>query len=75
MNYEDFIRHFSAVNVCKTKSMNEIRLKGKYVRMYEENTPTDQVVSKWFYYLEVHKRTHVSIFSINDYRFYLEYTR
>jgi hypothetical protein len=60
MNYEDFIKHFSAVNVCKTKSMNEIRIKGKFIRMYEENTPTDVVVSKWFYYLEVLKKTHVN---------------
>jgi len=33
MCYEDFIKHFSALNVCKVKQLNEIRLKGKFVRV------------------------------------------
>jgi len=37
MCYEDFIKFFSAVNVCKTKSLNEIRLKGKFVRIDTAN--------------------------------------
>lgn len=58
MSYEDFIRHFSALNVCKTKTSHEIRLKGKFIRLFEDDTPTDIVASKWFYYLEVTKKTH-----------------
>ncbi len=33
MSYEDFIRHFSAVNVCKVRNSNEVRMKGKFVRV------------------------------------------
>lgn len=40
MSYEDFIKHFRALNVCKTKDCNEIRMKGKFVRVpkSEENS-------------------------------------
>jgi len=41
MSFDDFTKHFSALNVCKTKPMNEIRMKGKFVRITEENKPTD----------------------------------
>jgi hypothetical protein len=33
MSYDDFIQYFSAVNVNKVKSLNEVRLKGKFVRV------------------------------------------
>jgi hypothetical protein len=33
MSYEDFLKHFSGVNVCKVKPCNEVRLKGKFVRV------------------------------------------
>ena len=56
MCYEDFTKYFSAVNVCKTKAMNEIRLKGKYVRVAEDKEK-QTVVSEWFYYLQVEKKT------------------
>ena len=61
MSYEDFVRHFGSLNVCKTKNCNEIRMKGKFIRMMEENKPSDSVVSKWFYYLEVLKKTHLML--------------
>jgi hypothetical protein len=59
MSYEDFIKYFGSLNVCKTKSCNEIRMKSKFVRLIEEGKPTDQVLSKWFYYIEVLKKTHL----------------
>ena len=52
MCYEDFIRHFGAVNVTKVRQMNEIRLKGQFVRINEQ-----EVSSKYFYYLQVPKKT------------------
>jgi hypothetical protein len=61
MCYEDFIKHFSALNVCKVKQQNEIRLKGKFVRVEDQETQSSQVVSKWFYYLEVEKKTHLML--------------
>lgn len=53
MSYDDFLRYFSALNVCKAQSCNEVRLKGKYIRVYDENKPTDSVISKWFYCLDI----------------------
>lgn len=33
MSFEDFLKHFTGVNVCKTQSCHEVRLKGKFVRV------------------------------------------
>ena len=61
MSYEDFIRHFTAVNVCKTKSCNEVRLKGKFVRLSENGKPTADVISKWFYCVDIQKKAHMNL--------------
>jgi hypothetical protein len=61
MSFDDFTHYFTSFNVCKTKTCNEIRMKGKFVRLQEENKFCDQVVSKWFYYLEVVKKTHLML--------------
>ena len=54
MCFDDFIRFFAGINVCKTKEGNELRLKGKFVRMHdEEGKASDLVVSKWFYCLDI----------------------
>ena len=59
MSYEDFIKHFSAVNVCKVRNSNEIRMKGKFVRVEDSEGLPNQVVSKWFYYLDLAKKTNI----------------
>jgi hypothetical protein len=56
MSYEDFVKHFSGLNVCKVKSCNEMRLKGKFVRTDEET-----VVSKWFYCIDVKKKMNINL--------------
>jgi len=33
MCFQDFIQRFQAVNVCRTKNYEEIRLKGKFLRV------------------------------------------
>ena len=38
-----------------------MRLKGKFVRVYEESQPTDLVVSKWFYCFDIPKKTHLML--------------
>jgi len=35
MSFDDFVGHFAGLNVCKTKTGNEIRIKGKFVRVQE----------------------------------------
>jgi RNA polymerase-interacting CarD/CdnL/TRCF family regulator len=53
MNFDDFVKYFSALNVCKTKDMHEVRVKGKFIRILEEMNITDQVMSKWFYHVNI----------------------
>lgn len=50
MSFEDFTTHFSALNVCKVKTCNELRMKGTFVRVLtDEKRPTDSVISKYYY--------------------------
>lgn len=32
MSFEDFTKNFAALNVCKTKNVHEVRMKGKFIR-------------------------------------------
>lgn len=61
MSYDDFLKHFVALNVTKVRPTNEIRLKGKFVRVIEDEKPTDVVMSKWFYCFELTKKATVQI--------------
>lgn len=35
MCYDDFLKHFGSLSVCKVKQTNEVRLKGKFVRVQD----------------------------------------
>ena len=61
MSYDDFLKHFASLTVCKVKQTNEVRLKGKFVRVEDQDTQLSQVMSKWFYYLEIAKKTHLQL--------------
>ena len=62
MSFEDFISNFAQVDVCRVKNWNELRLRGRFIRYNDENDPLNEiVVSKWFYALEVPRKTHVII--------------
>ena len=41
MCFQDFIQRFQAVNVCRTKNYEEIRLKGKFLRVQDKNNQTN----------------------------------
>lgn len=58
MSYEDCIQRFTCLNVCKAVNMDEIRMKGKFLRIQDIEDPTHEIViSKWYYCLEVEKKT------------------
>mmetsp|Transcript_33587 Transcript_33587/g.38165 ORF Transcript_33587/g.38165 Transcript_33587/m.38165 type:complete len:826 (+) Transcript_33587:44-2521(+) len=60
MSYEDFLAQFRSINVCKVKNWEEMRIKGKFMRVEEiENPSIEVVLSKWYYTLDVTERTHV----------------
>jgi hypothetical protein len=58
MAWEDFTSHFSQIVVCKTRDCEEVRAKGQFIRLRDEDgSLTDRVVSKWFYCLDLPQKT------------------
>lgn len=35
MGLEDFTKHFEKLNVCKVRNWDEVRIKGKFIRVQE----------------------------------------
>lgn len=62
MSFEDMIDQFTCLNVCKVKNWDEVRIKGKFVRVQDmEDGAIELVMSKWYYSLEVTTSTKVFI--------------
>ena len=62
MNYDDFQAQFYCVNCCKVRNWDEVRIKGKFIRVQEIDDPKiEQVVSKWYYTIEVQEKAKVSV--------------
>lgn len=50
MSFEDFIEYFRTISVCRVKNWEEIRLKGKFLRIQDKNNTYNEIVlSKWYY--------------------------
>jgi calpain-15 len=50
MSYQDFVNYFKAVSICKVRNWDEVRIKGKFVRVQDIDDPNIEVVlSKWYY--------------------------
>jgi calpain-15 len=62
MSYFDFIKNFNSLNTCKIKNWDEVRIKGKFVRVEDvEDQNVEVVMSKWYYSLEVTEPTNVIV--------------
>lgn len=62
MSFEDFIKNFDSLDVCRVSSWDELRLRGRFIRYNDVNDPENEVVvSKWFYALEVPTKTHLVV--------------
>ena len=62
MTYYDFIKHFHSLNICKIKNWDEVRIKGKFVRVEDvDDSNVEVVMSKWYYSLEVTEPTNVIV--------------
>eukprot|EP00357_Protocruzia_adherens_P011223 CAMPEP_0115030694 /NCGR_PEP_ID=MMETSP0216-20121206/37993_1 /TAXON_ID=223996 /ORGANISM="Protocruzia adherens, Strain Boccale" /LENGTH=823 /DNA_ID=CAMNT_0002408007 /DNA_START=44 /DNA_END=2515 /DNA_ORIENTATION=+ len=58
MSYEDFLKNFRCSNICKVKNWDEVRIKGKFIRVQDLEDPNIEVVmSKWYYSLDVQERS------------------
>ena len=62
MCFEDFVKHFESLDVCRIQSWDELRLRGRFIRFYDVNDRENEVVvSKWIYALEVPCKTHLVV--------------
>lgn len=62
MSYDDFIQHFSTLNVCRVKNWDEVRIKGKFIRVQDvEDSNMEVVVSKWYYSVDLPERVRIFI--------------
>eukprot|EP00340_Litonotus_pictus_P004981 CAMPEP_0170517410 /NCGR_PEP_ID=MMETSP0209-20121228/3415_1 /TAXON_ID=665100 ORGANISM="Litonotus pictus, Strain P1" /NCGR_SAMPLE_ID=MMETSP0209 /ASSEMBLY_ACC=CAM_ASM_000301 /LENGTH=788 /DNA_ID=CAMNT_0010802657 /DNA_START=138 /DNA_END=2504 /DNA_ORIENTATION=+ len=61
LNYEDFLKEFQSVTVCYTKNWEEVRIRGKFVAVNEQDSKSETILSKWYYSITVEKQTTVII--------------
>jgi len=62
MSYEDFFKYFESLTFCKVDNWRELRLKGKFIRVQEEQNPgNDWVISQFFYTFNLHSPTQIHI--------------
>ena len=62
LSFEEFQNNFEYLNVCKIQNWQELRIKGKYVRIQDIDNPNVEIVmSKWYYAVEVQESTELII--------------
>lgn len=62
MSYEDMLSRFANLIVCKTVNMEEIRIRGKFLRVQDvENPAIEVVMSKWYYSFELEETTRLFV--------------
>jgi len=62
MAYKDFLACFRCVNICKVRNWNEVRIKGKFIRVQDIDDPNIEIVlSKWYYSIDLQEKTKVII--------------
>lgn len=50
MSFMEAVSYFKSMNVCRVHNWNEVRIKGKYLRINDLEDPNIEVVqSKWYY--------------------------
>lgn len=54
LSLAEAVSFFQTMSVCRVKDWHEVRLPGKFVRVYDSKDESyDAVLSKWFYHVEV----------------------
>lgn len=62
MSFEDFVRNFDSIDVCRISNWDELRVRGRFIRYSDKNDDNKvEVISKWIYALEVPYKTHVVV--------------
>lgn len=58
MSFQDAVKHFKCLNVCRVKNWEEVRIKGKFIRIQDIEDPNVEIViSKWYYSVDLHEPT------------------
>ena len=61
MSYDDFLKRFSSMNVCQLKDWEEIRVRGKFLKVEDADEDfIDGVISKFYYEIQVPKKTKIT---------------
>ena len=61
MSYKDFIERYDQVMVCKVENWNEVRLKGKFIKVQEMSSTNDWILSQFYYTFSLSQSTHLEI--------------
>ena len=62
LTFDEFLSSFKKLTVCKATRLSEIRFKGKFVKITEnENKDIQLFSSKWFYRLNVKEKANIII--------------
>jgi calpain-15 len=58
MSFLEMTQHFKCLNVCRVLNWEEVRIKGKFIRVQDfEDQSIEAVLSKWYYSVDLHKPT------------------
>ena len=69
MCFDDFIKHFRSVNICRVSRWNEIRIKGKFVNTVGFMDPTDvKAISRWYYHINIglRQRAFIGVHQVDE---------
>ena len=69
LTFKDFLKEFSSLAVCLTKNWEEVHVRGKFVKISDEITNSEensQVMSKWYYSINLEKQTNLIISLFQD---------
>ena len=56
MSMAEAVSFFGTLSVCRVKDWHEVRLPGKFMRVFDTHDESyDAVLSKWFYHIEVNR--------------------
>eukprot|EP01017_Pseudomicrothorax_dubius_P043528 TRINITY_DN7268_c0_g4_i1.p1 TRINITY_DN7268_c0_g4~~TRINITY_DN7268_c0_g4_i1.p1 ORF type:complete len:818 (-),score=145.97 TRINITY_DN7268_c0_g4_i1:98-2551(-) len=54
ISYQELLRYFKNVIVCKVRNWDEVRIKGKFVKVQDvEDQNLELIVSKWYYTIDI----------------------
>ena len=68
LTFTDFLKEFSSFAVCLTKNWEEVHLRGKFIKLDDNiiNEENWQVMSKWYYTINLEKQTNLIISLFQD---------